>query len=518
MENVTRRGFVGAAGAAACATAGLATAGRASAEEAAWDVEAEIVVCGFGGAGAIAAIDAHDAGAQVLILEKLQDDEDGTMHHTNATRLSSSVFMRFNDKQGAVDYLTACSRGATPSDVIESWAGYATGTADYFTSLGAEEIVDSGATSCEYSEELLPEGQNYTQCMFSSRGEGMWQLLKGCVADREIEVRYETPMKSLVTNADGDVVGVVADSPSGEIRVHATKAVILATGGFEYNDDMLNQYIWAYPTRYYTNPGNTGDGIRAAQAVGANLWHMTLVGGRLIAYFPELGYGIGGFAPSPHIVVDKYGKRFMNENWKSHSACWEAFRFSTDLCDFPAVPAYFILDDDAIKSGPVVMGSMLSTGWYTWSDDNSAEVEKGWILKADTLEELADVISSDPEINGKMKGEVLAATVEQYNAYCADGADPDFGRPAGDLVELKTGPFYAVKLYPGGVNTLGGPRRNAKGQIVRPDGSVIGGLYGAGEMGSVLGFLYAGGGWNITEIVTSGRLAAKYAAQEAGRA
>lgn len=519
MPDVTRRTFVRGSG-ALMGTAALAAAGEAGlarADEAAWDRETEILICGFGGSGAVAAIEAFDKGADVLVIEKQPQDTDEAINQTNSTRLCYSAMMNFKDKQKAVDYLTAVSRGATPADVIDSWAAYATSPAEFLYSIGAteEQLVNCGVSQTEYPLELLPEGDNYDLYVFPNEGPELWKVLQAAADKRAIEVLYETPLDRLVTDADGAVIGVVARTPDGEMRIRAKKAVILATGGFEYDDEMLHQYVWGYPTRYYSNPGNTGDGIRAAQTVGAALWHMTLVGGRLIPYFPELGYGLQGGTPTPFMLVDKYGKRFMNEDWKSHSAVWESFKFSTDLADFPAIPAFSIFDQSAVDDGPVVRGGMLKVNAYSWSDDNSAEIEKGWILKADTIEELAEVIAADPEVAGRMKPEVLAETLTVFNGYAESGEDPDFGRTI--FKPIETPPFYALKLYPGGVNTFGGPRRNAKGQIVRPDGEAIPGLYGAGEMGSVLGFLYSGGGWNVCELVCSGRLAADNAVQEVAR-
>lgn len=516
MSDITRRTFMKDGGLALAGAAALGTVGAkatlsstALAEEAAWDRETEILVCGFGGAGAIAAINAHDKGAQVLVIEKQPQDTPDHINQTNSTRLCFSAMMNFKDRQGAIDYLTAVSRGATPSDVIESWADYATTPADYLYSIGAteEQLINCHESQTEYPLDLLPEGNNYDLYVFPDQGPELWKVLQNAADERAIEVLYETPLDRLLTDEEGNVIGAVATCASGELRIHATKAVILATGGFEYDDEMLHQYVWGYPSRYYANPGNTGDGIRAAHAIGADLWHMTLIGGRVIPFFPDLGYGLQGGTPAPYILVDKYGKRFMNEDWKSHSAVWESFRFSTDLADFPAIPAFSVFDQKAVDNGPVVSGGMLKVKAYEWSKDNSVEIEKGWILKGDTIEELANVIASDPDVGDRMDPAVLAETLATYNAYAEAKSDPDFGRSEGGLKALSTPPYYALKMYPGGVNTFGGPRRNAKGQIVRPDGSAIKGLYGAGEMGSVLGFLYAGGGWNICEIVCSGRLA-----------
>lgn len=516
MKEVSRRSFVAGTGAATASLA-FGTGAAFASEVEAWDYETEILICGYGGSGAVTAITAHDNGAKVLIIEKQAEDDGDVINQTNSTRLAFSAMMNFKSEDLAKDYLKAVSRGATPDEVIDGWAPYAATVAEWVMALpGGDTLNFAGDETSEYPEELLPEGKNYDCYNFMGQGLEMWQVLNGAVRERGIEILFETPLDKLVLNAEGAVVGAIAQGADGEVRIHATKAVVLSTGGFEHNDDMLNQYIWCYPTRYYANPGNTGDGIRAAQAVGADLWHMSLAGGRLVPYFEDLGFALQNGTPSPFFIVDHYGKRYMNEKWKSHSALWEAFYFDTDLCDFPASPSFSIFDQSALDDGPVVRGGMLQVHPDIWSDDNQAEIEKGWILKGDTIEELGEKIAADPEVGGKMDPAALAATLAKFNEYAAAGEDPDFGRTGFD--GLETPPFYALKLYPGGVNTFGGPRRNGKGQIVKPDGEAIPGLYGTGEMGSILGFLYSGGGWNISEVVCSGRIAGDNAVNEPSRA
>lgn len=514
---ISRRNLAMAAGVSAAAVA-VACAPKVWAVEdnGSWDRETEILVCGFGGAGSVAAIQSHDNGCKVLVLEKQAADTEESVNHVPSIRISYSAIMNFHDKQSAVEYLTAACNGATPEDVIDSWADYSTENATYLYSLGAseEELVDTGASATEIPLELFPQGNNYNLFRFMNQGPAFWDCLEKAAKDRDIEVLYETPFKQLVVDDEGSVIGAVAEGPEGEMRVRASKAVILATGGFEYDENMLHQYIWGYPVRSAAAPVMTGDGIKAAQAVGADLWHMPLVGGRLISYFPELGYGIQNVTMGSYMFVDKYGRRFINEGRQSHCAVNDTLRFSSDLNDFPAIPCYHIMDQTAIDAGPVVSGSMLRVHPELWSSDNLAEIEKGWILKGDTIEELAEKIAEDPDAAGKMTPEVLAATLAAYNEYAEVGEDPEFGRAAGTMDPLATPPFYALKMYPGGLNTFGGPRRNAKGQIVRPDGSAIKGLYGAGEMGSILGLLYTGGGWNLSECIVSGRLAADNAALE----
>ena len=150
---------------------------------------------------------------------------------------------------------------------------------------------------------------------------------------------------------------------------------------------------------------------------------------------------------------------------------------------------------------------------YIWSEDNQQEIDRGWIMKASTVEELAGKILADPDNSGLMSPSVLRETVKQYNGYCRKGEDLDFHKPQEWLQPLEDPPYYAVKLWPGGPNTQGGPKRSARGQVLRVDNTPLPRLYSAGELGSVWGMLYQGGG-NIAECIAFGRIAGANAAAE----
>lgn len=141
---------------------------------------------------------------------------------------------------------------------------------------------------------------------------------------------------------------------------------------------------------------------------------------------------------------------------------------------------------------------------YDWSDDNGAELAKGWIKRAETITALAQTMGLNPA--------ALEETVTRWNAHCHAGADHDFGRIK-MLSPIKEAPFYAMEISPSMLNTQGGPRRNARGQIVRPDGSPVPRLYSAGELGSIYSYLYQGTG-NIGECLAFGRIAGRNAAAE----
>ena len=168
-----------------------------------------------------------------------------------------------------------------------------------------------------------------------------------------------------------------------------------------------------------------------------------------------------------------------------------------------------IFDHTLFSSGPLYEKEPRS-GWtpmverYDWSADNGAELAQGWIKQAGTITALAQTLGLNPA--------VLEATVTQWNAHCHAGADSNFGRTK-MLSPIQHAPFYAVELSPSMLNTQGGPRRNARGQIVRPDGSPIPRLYSAGELGSIYSYLYQGTG-NIGECLAFGRISGCNAAAE----
>jgi hypothetical protein len=235
-------------------------------------------------------------------------------------------------------------------------------------------------------------------------------------------------------------------------------------------------------------------------SVGADLWHMNTMVGSLNIWVADykvawlLIFGKG-------IWVNKFGKRYtdevipLNHNWwLKHSD------FTLEEPGYAALPTYFIFDETVRQQGPISANSASGNGYLLgiqafpaelggcpegWSRDNMREIEKGWIKKADTIEDLGQIIG------GKMAPAVLKETVEKYNSYCTRGIDPDFGRPPQSLKPLVTPPFYACALYPGGINTCGGPRRNGYGQVLDPCKKVIPRLFSAGEMGSICGNLYA---------------------------
>ncbi len=502
-----------------------------------WDYEADVVVVGYGGAGATAAITAFDAGAKVLILEKQPADEPASglkpgdkptkINHTCSTRYAAGTgTWVFPDVESAITYVTACTRGDSPADVIAAWAEYAPKTKSWFESIGGVTTGDGTMAATEYPVSVLP-GADKKIRGWCPPGSEIWLTLAAAVETRGIEILWESPGKRLIYsgNSDlgnGEIIGVVADQGGKEIYVKARKGVVLTTGGFEFDFEMLDNYTYGHPCRFYGSPACTGDGIKMAQAVGAGLAHMALIGGRPVTFIPDIGPGGRGLGSAaaqwnPYVHVDKYGRRFVKMPWKSHTAWTQVMWWDCDVCDFPRIPCWVIFDQSSVdaktKNGTVPLVTF-QEGYtdYVWSADNSAEIAKGWILKGDTIEALAAEIAKDPDGVGKMTPEVLADTINRYNQYCAAGEDPEIGSAPETLLPLQTPPFYAIKQYPGGVNTIGGPKRSAKCEVLNAHNQPIPRLYEAGEMGSMTGMVYEGGA-NITDCFISGQIAGKHVAE-----
>jgi hypothetical protein len=170
---------------------------------------------------------------------------------------------------------------------------------------------------------------------------------------------------------------------------------------------------------------------------------------------------------------------------------------------------FMVFDHAVFTAGPLYDTKPVS-GWgrimerYEWSRDNGAELERGWIRRAETISGLAASIGLDAA--------ALEASVLRWNHCCETGKDVDFGRRK-MLLPFGRPPFYAIELSPSMLNTQGGPRRNERGQIVRPDDTPIPRLYSAGELGSIYSYLYQGTG-NIGESLAFGRISARNAVAE----
>ncbi len=475
-----------------------------------WDKEADVVVVGTGFAGIVSAITAHDAGAKVLILEKAPKEREG-----GNSKVSGNMWWTPTDVDTGIKYITALCYGLTDKESIKTLASGMFENNEWLKKMGVE-AKPMGMFQPEYPE--LPGGESVRTWSNAKGGFGatLYNPLRAQVDDRSIPVMYQTPAKELIRNNDGEIIGVKAESEGKSLAIKARRGVILACGGFEFAHDIQQQFLPGWPMYGRGSTYNTGDGIRMAQQAGADLWHMNnaLAGiGAILVDDDDLGrvpVSVSLYS-APYILTDQQGKRFMNESIRARHGLGEKeyliFFDTLNTQSFPRIPCYAILDSRVLKRPLVFTG--MKMGWYNWyskykwSSDNSAEIEKGWIIKGDTIQELATKLDIKPDS--------LEKTVTTYNQFCDTGVDPEFGRPKMGLTKIDQAPYVALKIYPIMYNTQGGPRRNTSCQIVDPFNNPIPRLYSAGELGSFWGWMYNGGG-NNSECLVTGRIAGTNAA------
>jgi succinate dehydrogenase/fumarate reductase flavoprotein subunit len=337
----------------------------------------------------------------------------------------------------------------------------------------------------------------------------LWSFLSANVERRDIEVTTGAPAKELLKNQKGEVTGVIAEIEGKNILIKARKAVILTCGGFENNPVLRREYLPVKDVPFLGNPGNSGDGIDMVQKAGAALWHMTAMVSGIGLKVPEyeVAFFISFYSPK-FIIVDKYGRRYFDEvkGVEPHEY-WRPFSyFDAHRLEYPRMPSYAIFDEDARRRGPIIMAGKSGSchDLYQWSEDNSAEIKKGWIIRAKTIREISKRLALDEA--------TLENTLARYNEYCRAGEDLDFGRPRQDLSPIEP-PYYAVELWPAIANTQGGPRRDKEARVLDPYGKPIPGLYAAGEFGSIWGFMYPGG-CNLSECIVFGQIAGRNAAND----
>lgn len=461
-------------------------------EEPRWDEETDVVVLGCGGAGAVAAITAWDAGAKVVIVEK---GEGG-----GNTRLATNAYVCPTDNAAARQHIKAISFGMVSDEIIDVYVRWTARNNDYIKQLGGE--VESSFPGASFSQvagaETMLRYRVKGKTADELGGTSLWNLLVENLAQRNIPIYRYTTAKKILRSGD-HVTGVAVKKEGRLCHIRARRGVVLASGGFEYNEELKREYLAGYPIFAYGNAGNTGDGIRMAQELGADLWHMRAVAA-------PMGYKVPEFQSSfsmrllgdGYIIVDQDGARFCNETGLEHYSMWMAVTaFDMEAVRFSRIPSYVIFDEPTRLKGPITRVGHGANRAYRWSEDNAEEIRKGWIVASDSAADLANKL-------GIKNGARLHETVESYRRACVAGVDEKFGRAKKTLAGLN-GKLYGIALWPCLLNTQGGPRRNARGEIVDAHGNAIKRLYGAGELGSIWGFLYQSGG-NLGECLGLGRM------------
>lgn len=515
----------------------------------------DVVVVGFGFAGAISALNAAQSGAKTLLVEKSRVPGGLSICSYGAVRSAG-------DPERAFAYLQATNGGRTPDDVVRALAEgmcdieryvrelAETSNATVTTSRDAAPPIEG--SNSPYNHEQRPQRRNsgnyplpgtetfyhttvddvpgfdprktYPWANGAPGGPKTFKIVHDNIAKAGIDVRLGMSVRRLITAAQSrEVRGVRVSANGAERQILARRAVVLATGGFEGDPGMREQFLEGKPILNAAGGSNTGDGIRMAQHAGAALWHMWHIHGAYgfrhsdpnypyairLKRFPDWFPGDAGRVKlkMPWILLDQDGKRFMSEQqpYTQDTAVRPMQYYDPVRQRFPRNPAFMICDEDGRQMFPLGKPTSNDEGVnYRWSDDNLKEVELGILKRADSLARLAAVLGIDAA--------AVEASVARWNALCERGCDEDFGRPPGSMARIARPPFYGAPVWATLSNTQGGPVHDAQQRIIDVYGQPIPRLYAAGELGSSFGHLYLSGG-NIAECFVTGRIAGRNAAR-----
>ena len=535
-----------------------------------WDVETDVVVLGSGGAAMTAAISAYDFGAKdVVILEKsgmvggttamsggmlwipnnhhqqeagISDTDEDIVAYLDSlapgaldpetlwafmekgpemvrylaekTPVRLHAFADFPDYQpympGAKpDGGRSLDNDAFPFETLGKWAGRVNPTKMAYPVRGSLMEAIHGTLD----EATLAERERGD---YRGLGQALAGALFKAVLDRNIPVEFEKRARKLVRDGDR-IVGVIAEDASGkDFRVRARRGVVIATGGFEWNEMLVKTFLRGPLTGPVSVPENEGDGLLMAIEAGAQLGNMQNAFWQqsVLEMKPARGakpnYMLGSDerARPGAILVNRAGKRFVNEAANYHAMGKALHAFDAGTHSYANLP-YWLIIDQRYKNKYPAFSSL------------PGSPAPSYMMQADTLEELAQKAGIDPA--------GLKATVERFNGMVRNGHDDDFNRgdntydnyymwgdtdfepPYRTLGLIDQGPYYAVKMEAGALGTSGGPKTNADAQVVDWEGNPIQGLYAAGNvMSAVLGDVYGGAGGTLGPGLTFGYIAGRH--------
>jgi succinate dehydrogenase/fumarate reductase flavoprotein subunit len=454
----------------------------------------DVLVVGYGPAGAAAAIAAHDAGAEVLVVEKTAAGGGNAVY--------SGGFLVDAPDPDAADHVDALCFGRTPRDVIEAYVDGLHDLQGWLTALGGTVEPFAPPSGVRFPASFpswpsFPAGRSIAYAVVGGgegrRGEALWRVLDAAVRARGIRVDLGTAARELTRDGARVCGAVLSDGRA----VDAPGGVILACGGFEGDPGLADAHLPLGPTTPVGHAANTGDGLRMAQAAGAALWHMYGFFGWFAFHAPGFAapFAIDFFGPG-HILVDADGRRFADETgFEVHDRLRSLATYLPHRPNRPRLPTWAIFDEATRRAGPL-NGLLGTPNDHVWSADNQAEVDAGWIV--------------DPAAAGLPH---LAQTIEAYNSHARAGDDPDFHRDPATLTPLE-GRLYAIPTWPGVAGTTGGPRHDPSARVLDADGAPIAGLFAAGAVSLIYGHLIDHGG-GLTDAMVFGRIAGAAAAQAA---
>lgn len=490
----------------------------------------DIVIIGAGGAGMTAALTAAEKGANVIILESQAAVGGNSVRATGGMNAADTPAQDENEfgesagvektlKTARTTYADNVTITKLAEEVEKQWADYQANPVGYFdsdelmeldTMIGGkginnpelvEELADESADGVEW---LKKYGINLTSVgSFGGAsvkrihrpvnaegktiavGSYMIPLLeKACEENDKISIQLETTATTILTDENGKAVGVKAVGATGnEVTVNA-KAVILATGGFGANLDMVAELVPALKGFMTTNAaGAQGQGIKMAQALGAATVDMDQIQIHPTVQFDTAALITEGLRGDGAVLINADGKRFIDEVGTRDVVS------AAEIAQ-PGSYSYLVVDQAMLDKSSVIAGY----------------VKRGFVFQGNTYEELAEALGVDAA--------TFAETMNTWNTYVEAKNDPDFGRTS-FAQPLNTAPYYAIKVTAGVHHTMGGLVINTDTEVLKADGTAIAGLYAAGEVtGGVHGANRLGGN-AVADFVVFGRIAGEEAAEYA---
>ncbi len=424
------------------------------------DYSADVVVIGAGGAGLAAANTAADKGASVILLEKMPFAGGATLFAAGTiTGTGTQLQARNGVEASAEEFQAVLESGAVYDynpELVKAHAEYSGRAIDFMENLGVEFFEELEAVPFRHRTKE-PNQSTFVD------------LAVEALKDKGGEVFLNTKAVEILKDSNGMVSGVKAENGEGEeIRIDA-KAVIIATGDFSSNKEMLPE---EYKTALSFGPvSSTGDGIVMAEAIGA-----ATAGMDEVTYFGsavESAAGIGDFTLGR--VLCELGAIYVNT---------DGVRFSKDVMGANELAPLTLEQEQAGKFVWVVFDQKIKDELHglgfpsvgsTWTaDKEAAEIEKGEnIVRAESIEELAEKAS--------INADVLKTTIDVYNSYVEEEHDPEFNRET-FTVPIVEGPYYAMIQRIGIYPTIGGLKINSDAQVLDTNGQPIDGLYAAGDV------------------------------------
>ena len=484
-------------------------------------VEADVVVVGAGGAGMTAAITAAGEGKSVVILESQSMVGGNSVRATGGMNAGKTVYQDENEfgesagvektlKTAAEKYADNETITALAKTVSEQWAAYQANHTGYFdsvelmeldTMIGGKGINDPELveTLCANSADAIDwlDEHGITLHNVSSFGgasvkrihrpvnaEGktvsvgsyMIPLLQENCEKAGVKMMLDTTATEILTDANGAAVGVKATGASGETVTVNAKAVVLASGGFGANLDMVVKYKPELKGFMTTNaPGIQGQGIEMAQAIGAATVDMDQIQIHPTVEANTAALITEGLRGDGAILINEEGQRFIDE---------VGTRDVVSAAEIAQTGSYswLVVDQAMVDASSVIQGY----------------IKKGYTVTGATYEELGKAMGVDAA--------AFAETMEKWNGYVEAKNDPDFGRTS-FANPLNTAPYYAVKVTAGVHHTMGGLKINANTEVLNEKGEVIPGLFAAGEVtGGVHGANRLGGN-AVADFTVFGRIA-----------